>query len=119
MNEEELVQRFNYFEKFFYKITLGLLGASIAIVVLSFVILEQLGDIPKAFINFTVSVLLASGVNFLVSLFRVFRFAFKITDKEGNIGITRTAVSLVLNPVTFIILFLLLIILAFTGCTVQ
>ncbi|MFK5883884.1 MAG: hypothetical protein QM489_06010 [Candidatus Izemoplasma sp.] len=119
MNKDKLVENFNYFEKLFFRITLGLLGASVAAVVLSFVILEQLGDIPKAFINITISMLLASGVNFLISLFRLFKFAFKISGKEGNIGITRTVTSLVLNPVTFIILYILLIILALSSCSVQ
>lgn len=119
MNDDKLVERFNYFEKLFFKITVGLFGATVATVILSFVILEQLGEIPKAFFNFVLSMLFASGLNFFVSIFRVFKFAFKISDKKNNIGISRTAIALVLNPVTFIITYILLIILALSSCTVQ
>lgn len=119
MEEERMMERFNYFEKLLFKVTLLFLGISVSLVVMFIASFNYLSDIPRLFVNFTVTMLIASGVNFFVSLVRIFKFAFKYSSNDKNIGITRSAVSLLLNPVSFIILYILLIIMALSSCTVQ
>lgn len=112
------VEKFNYFEKLYWKFTLGILGASIALVFISFAIITAVSDMPDLIVKTIITFLIAAGVNFMLSVIRVFKFSFKISGEKDNIGITRSAMGIVLNPVSFIILYILLLIIALSSCTV-
>ena len=119
MNDIKKVERFNYFEKLFFKVTLGILGLSIFLFFFMLATVEYFSSFGRALFDFTGIVLFATMANFVLSLVRLFKYAFSIGKLENNIGITRTIISLFLSPVAFIILYILVIIMAFASCTVQ
>lgn len=118
MNDIQKVERFNYFEKLFFKITLGILGSAIFLFIFTMATVSQFPVFSKVLINVTVVILFLSAINLILAIGRILKFAIKISKFENNIGILRTASSLLLSPLAFVILYILIIVMALASCTV-
>ena len=119
MNDIEKVKKFNYFEKLYFKVTLGIFGTAISLFIFTLASIGQYSSISKLLKNFIISVLLLSAINFFISIYRVIKYTMSISRLENNIGILRSAVSLILSPMSFVILYILVIIIAFSSCAAQ
>lgn len=118
MNDIQKVERFNYFERLFFKITLGILGSAIFLFIFTLATVSQFSVFSKILINITVVLLFMSIINLILTIGRIFKFAFKISKLENNIGILRSASSLLFSPLAFVILYILIIVMALASCTV-
>ncbi len=119
MDNEKIVERFNYYEKVYLRFTLGVLGATVFLSIVPFVFIDQISSISKLIANIAVSLMLVVTLNFFYAFIRIVKYARKISNFENNIGIMRSVSSLFLSPVSFTILYILVIIMAFSSCTVQ
>lgn len=119
MNNEKIVERFNYFEKIYLRFTLAVLGTAVLLSIIPFVFIDQISSISKLIANIAVSLMLVTVLNFFYAFFRIVKYARKISKLENNIGIMRTVSSLFLSPISFVILYILVIIMAFSSCTIQ
>ncbi len=118
MTDEEKVEKFNYFEKLHFKVTLGILGVSIIIIAIIGGIISQAAAIPKLLIDFTTAILYLAIASFLLAIVRVIKYLFKIRKLPNNIGIIRSISALIINPTSIIILFILVILMSLSGCTI-
>ncbi len=119
MNDIEKVEKFNYFEKLYFRITLGLIGLALLLFIFTMFVATKFDSIPKLLIDFTVVLLFVPAVNFFISIVRVFKYILSISRLDNNIGIVRSAFALLINPISFGILYILIIIMALSSCTVQ
>ena len=119
MDDIKKVEKFNYFEKLYLRVTLGILGLSISLFILTMYIVTEFSEIPKSLINFTILILYLSAAGFIMAIVRIIKYIVKISKLDNNIGIARTIVGFFLSPVSFAILFILVIMMSLSSCTVQ
>ena len=68
MNDVQKVEKFNRFERLLFKVTLGILGITISLFIITLVVVTQIYSIPKLFIDLTTSILMVAIANFFLAL---------------------------------------------------
>jgi len=119
LEKSNKVEMFIYMEKLLFKLTIFLFGMSILLFILTFVIYSYLEGLVET-LYYTVFILfISTGINFCVSLFRILKYSVNIKVLQNENGIWRSLIGLFLNPVTFVILYILLIMISFASCSIN
>ena len=116
MNDNE--RNFNYFEKLFLKISLGLVGLGVVLFITMFAIVDILSDIASDFANVVAVLLLASIASFFIAIIRIFKYILIVSKRDEEATITKSIISFFVSPIAIIIYYLMIFILAVTGCTI-
>lgn len=114
---EDSKRSFNDYEKIFLWISSGLFGLSILLFFLMFIFIDSLRDVASQVANIIVILLLSSLVSFFTAIFRILRYAFVISHKDSEANITKSVISLVLSPTALIIYYIIIIVIAFSSCS--
>ena len=112
-------KNFNYYESVFLKISLGLLGSSIVLFFLMFVFIDFVTDSTDLFIRLIVFLLLSSLASFLIAIFRIMKYAFKVSRRNDGSTITKSIISFFVSPTALVIYYIMAIILSLSSCSVQ
>ena len=110
---------FNYFEKIFLKISVGLLGLGLSLFILMFIFIDYLSDSASEVANIVVVLLLSSVASFFIAVFRILKFAFVVSKRNDGSTITKSVISFFVSPVAIIVYYIIVIILAFSSCSIQ
>ncbi len=110
---------FNYFEKIFLKIAIGLLSSGLFLFILMFVFIDYISDSASALANVVVVLLLSSVASFFIAIFRILKFAFVVSRRDDGSTINRSIISFFLSPVAIIVYYIMIFVLAFSSCSIQ
>lgn len=113
------IEKFNKFEKIFFRIELGILGVGIFLFTLFSIAIEALGGIADILITVILFSWLAIIVNFIISLVRIFKYLFNVEKFKEETSIWRSVITLFLSPALFGFFYILIIIATFTSCLAQ
>jgi len=113
------VEKFINTEKLLFKITLILFGSSFFLFAFTFFIIDSFQSFTKSLINITFTLFLISGLHFFINLFRIFKYFIKNDILKNEEGIWRSVLGIVLTPVTFGVLWILMIIISLSSCAVS
>ena len=110
---------FNYFEKIFLKISIGLLGLGLSLFILMFIFIDSLSDSASEVANIVVVLLLSSVASFFIAIIRILKFAFVVSKRNDGSTITKSVISFFVSPAAIIVYFTIIFILAFSSCSIQ
>lgn len=113
------IEKFNKFEKIFFRIELSILGVGIFLFTLFSIAIEALGGIADILITVILFSWLAIIVNFIISLVRIFKYLFNVEKFKEETSIWRSVITLFLSPALFGFFYILIIIATFTSCLAQ
>lgn len=113
----EKLQKFNRFEKIFFRIEIALILVGIFFYVLFLSFLEGLGHLADTWISIFMFAWVVIIVNFAIAIIRILRYIFVIRHIEGKKTIWRSALTLLLSPPAFILYYILIFVAAISGCS--
>ncbi len=116
---EENKNRFNYFEKIFLRISLGLLGSGIIFFFLMLVFIGSIPDDPNQIIKFILSMLFLSIASFFIAIIRILKYILVVNKRNDGSTITGSIISFFTSPVAIIVYYISFIIMAFASCSIQ
>lgn len=104
--------KFNYFEKLFFRIQLGLIGLGFITLGILFASIEILQSVADLIIFLILTMMSLVALNFIISVARIIKYLRRYTDNDNVIGIKRSVTIMLTSPIAFVLYYLILIILA-------
>ena len=116
---KDTVERFNYFEKIFFRINMINLGGSAFIAIIMYYLLENVDETGQLFGGFTAVMMVFSFILFVISFIRILKYIFKYRKLDNVLFIWRSIVGFFTSPVAFLIYFILMFVMALSmaSCT--
>lgn len=116
---EDNKNRFNYFERIFLKISLGLLGTSAALFILMFIFIDRVSDNASEISGVIIILLISSILSFFIAIIRIIKFMFVVSKRNDGSTITKSIITFFTSPIAIIIYYIIIFILAFSSCSIQ
>lgn len=116
--KSEALEKFNKFEKIFFKIELVIVFMGIGFFALFSAFIEKLGGFADLFISIFLLSLMVVVLNFVFAFTRIIKFLVFIRKEEGPKTIWRSFLTLLLSPLAFILYYMLIFLSAFSSCGV-
>lgn len=110
------VEKFNKFEKIFFRIEIVILIIGILFLTLFKGLTDQIGAIADTWITVFFAGWFLIVANFFTTVVRIFIYLFNIRKLEGKKSIWRSILVLLLSPIAFMLYYLLIFITAISGC---
>lgn len=117
MNTDKNV--FNHYEKIFLRISLGLLGGGILLFGLMFLMVDYIKELSGLFSGIVLFLLLSSIASFFTSIFRILKYIFIVSKRNDESTITKSIISFFTSPIAIILYYIIIIIIAFSSCSIQ
>lgn len=111
------VERFERFEKIFFRIELAILATGIFFLVLFQVAIDSLAFLVDLWMSLFLLGLAATVANFFIAIVRTVKYLFNIRKLSDSPTIWRTALVLILSPLSFMLMYLLIFIAALSSCS--
>ena len=116
---EDNNNRFNYFEKIFLRISLSLMGTGFVLFILMFVFVDDIREYADEFSSVVAVLLIASFISFFNAIFRILKYIISVSKRNDGSTIKGSIISFFTSPVAIIIYYIMMIVIAFSSCTIQ
>lgn len=117
MSEKE--KSFNYFEKFFLRVSLSLLGGGFILLGLMLLLADQLKDVSEILSGLLFILLISSYGIFILSIVRIFKYIFVVSKRDDGSTIRKSVISLFISPIAIIIYNIAVFMVALSSCTIS
>ena len=110
-------EKFMRFELLLFKIDLLIFGIGIFILTFLVALVDKIKDVQDLFVFVVYFGMLLPAVKFLLSIIRILKYYFKIRQEDDRVSIWRSAVSLLISPLSFVIYYFIFFILVIASCS--
>jgi len=116
MNEHPKVEKFKRFEGILFKITVSIFVASVILAILGYALVKAVTPAPEVLIYFATIVLYYHFAHFVLSFSFIVYYMAKIRNKLGRFKILKSIVSFLFTPISFIVIYTAIFLLAVSSC---
>ena len=120
MNNEksvDVVGRFMHFEYLLFRVQLTILGIGIFFLTSFMFVVERIKNVNDVFVFVVWVGMVTPAVILLINLIRMIKFFLVIRHEEGQSSIWRSALSLLISPLSIGIYYLIFFILMIASCS--
>ena len=112
----EKLEKFNRYEKLFFRIELGVIAAGIGFYILFLAFIEGLGGLADLFISIFLLGWIIIILNFFIAIIRMFKYGISIRKEEGPKSIWRSFLTIILSTPAFVLYYILIFVSAISSC---
>jgi len=116
MDQHSKIEKFKRFESVLFKITVSISILSIIFFILGYALVKAVTPAPEVIIYFATIILYYHFAHFVLSFSFIAYYMTKIRNKLGKFKILKSIVSLLFTPISFIIIYTAIFLLAVSSC---
>ena len=116
MEQKTKLQKFQYYEKIYGRMTISLIVLSSLLLVLGYALVKSVTPAPMVLIYFTTGIFYYHFVHFALGFTFVGYYLTKIRQKFGKTKILRSIVSILFTPISFIIIYTAVFLITISSC---
>ena len=116
MDQHAKIEKFKKFESVLFKITVSIAVLSIILVILGYALVKAVTPAPEVIIYFATIILYYHFAHFVLSFSFIVYYMAKIRNKLGKFKILKSIVSFLFTPISFIIIYTAIFLLAVSSC---
>lgn len=117
MEDQSKKERFLFIQSLYAKITLVILVLSIVLVILGYGFVKSITAAPKFIVDLAVVVFYYHIVHFFLGILLVFIYVIAIRRRIGKIRIMKVLGSILFTPISFILAYIAVFLLAVSSCS--
>jgi hypothetical protein len=117
MNEHPKIEKFKRLEVLYYKMTLSILVLSTTLLIIGYILVKAVQPSPEVIVYLASLILYYHFAHFIMGLSFTTYYLTQIKNKLGKFKILKTITSILLTPISFIIIYIALFLLAVSSCT--
>ncbi len=112
-----MIERFKKSEMLYFHLTWVMVIMSIILLAFGYIALKFTFPAPAIIVEGALILLYSHAIHFIYGIYRLFYFRIKIKRQKTDIKIFRSIISMLLSPISAIVLYTAIIMLAFSGCS--
>lgn len=116
MDNRSNAERFAYYEKLWFRVTLFLFTISTVLMIIGGAILKAIIVVPQAILDALEVFVYLYIAYFVFLILRLGKFLFKIRRLEEHVRIGKTVIGILISPGGILFLYLGLLMMALTSC---
>ncbi len=117
MNKHPIIEKFKKLENVYFKVTISILILSTILFIIGYILVQSVEPSPEVIIYLTSLILYYHFAHFIMGLSFATYYIAKIKNKLGKFKIIKTIASILLTPVSFIIIYTALFLLVISSCS--
>ncbi|TNF09196.1 MAG: hypothetical protein EP317_01365 [Bacillota bacterium] len=116
MNDHPKVDKFKKYQGLLFKITVSIFVISSALLILGYALVKAVTPAPSVIMYLATAVLYYHFAHFVLSISFVAYYVSQIKNKIGHVKILKSVVSIIFTPISFVIVYIAILLLAFSSC---
>jgi hypothetical protein len=116
MNGNPKARKFKKMEKVYFRVTLSILVLSSTLLVIGYMLVQAVQPSPQVVVYLATLIFYYHFAHFIMGLSFFTYYMTKIRNKVGKFKILRTFFSILLTPISFIIMYTAVFLLAISSC---
>lgn len=116
MDGKPVVSKFEIYQNTYFKLTFIMLGLSVVLAALGIYLSQVVVAAPVFIVYLTLFMLYYHYVHFGYGIISLIYFYSKVKNKISNVKAVKTIVSILLSPISYIIIYFAVILLVFSQC---
>jgi len=116
MEEHPKVKKFKKLEILYFRVTLSILVLSTILLVIGYMLVQAVQPSPEVIVYLASLILYYHFAHFIMGLSFTTYYMTRIKNKLGKFKILRTLASVLLTPISFIVIYIAVFLLAVSSC---